>query len=294
MMLLPRLVGEDSSAPPAAILEFDNAGAAGSTASEAEPRVNIVVASGEEGSSLLDPLNVIPDQYEGEYAEEEADYLADYNDYDPADIPPDQAEIVEDLSSYVGNDLGSVDDSESLGAAAGPAPAPAFDDLRGISFTTGGLSALSDPEPTTYRSPIDFDFGTTAAEGIEVGDVVLREEDGSGFPGEYEVEEETDYAAGGQDIPIVVEEAVTEESALPTYDPVVLLVGTPEKVRSTIVKFISRIQPIANKTHIANLTTIELAAGFRFYSNVNFFLTASCRRTNQNLKQLSFLCMKTL
>ena len=76
MMLLPRLVGEDSSAPPAAILEFDNAGAAGSTASEAEPRVNIVVASGEEGSSLLDPLNVIPDQYEGEYAEEEADYTA--------------------------------------------------------------------------------------------------------------------------------------------------------------------------------------------------------------------------
>lgn len=218
----------DTATPTAAPVLFTYA-PEGSTASEAEPRVNIVVASGEEGSSLLDPLNVIPDQYEGEYAEEEADYLADYNDYDPADIPPDQAEIVEDLSSYVGNDLGSVDDSESLGAAAGPAPAPAFDDLRGISFTTGGLSALSDPEPTTYRSPIDFDFGTTAAEGIEVGDVVLREEDGSGFPGEYEVEEETDYAAGGQDIPIVVEEAVTEESALPTYDPVVLLVGTPEK-----------------------------------------------------------------
>ena len=130
-------------------------------------------------------------------------------------------------------------------------PSPAFDDLRGIKFTEPGLSALDDPEPTTYRAPIDFDLGTTAATGIEVSNVITRLEGdysdeslASGvteYDDAYETEDETDYTPQNQNIPIVVEESVTEretEESLPSYDPVVLLVGTPEKVRSTCYKYI--------------------------------------------------------
>ena len=55
------------------------------------------------------------------------------------------------------------------------------------------------------------------------------------YPDEYEADDETDYKAGQETIPIVLEEtepAAEEEEALASYDPVVLLVGTPEKVRS--------------------------------------------------------------
>ena len=56
------------------------------------------------------------------------------------------------------------------------------------------------------------------------------------YPDEYETEDETDYEPDSENIPIIVEEtqqaAAQEEEALASYDPVVLLVGTPEKVRT--------------------------------------------------------------
>ena len=128
-----------------------------------------------------------------------------------------------------------------------PTPTPAFDDLRGIQFTTGTpLQSAEDPQPTTYRAPIDFDLGTTAATGIEVDDVVLLKtkdyEDyddslangfDTAYSDEYETEDETDYQPGSENIPIVLEGGASQQAeALPSYDPVVLLVGTPEKVRS--------------------------------------------------------------
>ena len=127
-----------------------------------------------------------------------------------------------------------------------PTPTPAFDDLRGIEFTTGPpLLPAQDPQPTTYRAPIDFDLGTTAATGIEVDDVVLlKTEDYEDYEDSlangldtysdsYETEDETDYEPGSENIPIVLEGGASQqEEALPSYDPVVLLVGTPEKVRS--------------------------------------------------------------
>ena len=130
---------------------------------------------------------------------------------------------------------------------------PAFDDLRGVEFPIDDLQALDDPEPTTYRAPIDFDLGPTAATGIEVSNVVTRLEGDYGdeslasgvtedetYDDAYETEDETDYTPQNQNIPIVVEESVTavlsrdQEESLPSYDPVVLLVGTPEKVRSKV------------------------------------------------------------
>ena len=126
-------------------------------------------------------------------------------------------------------------------------PTPAFEDLRGIELTTRSpLPSIQDPEPTTYRAPIDFDLGTTAATGIEVADVVLlKTEDyedyddslsngvDTAYSDEYETEDETDYEPGSEDIPIVLEGGASQQAeALPSYDPVVLLVGTPEKVRS--------------------------------------------------------------
>ena len=135
-----------------------------------------------------------------------------------------------------------------------PSPTPAFEDLRGIEFSTSAGLELLDPEPTTYRAPIDFDLGTTAATGIDVDDVVILKDfnydydnDNSlarlqvekAYPDEYETEDETDYEPGSDRIPIVVEEAqpeALEEEARSSYDPVVLLVGTPEKVRSRLLK----------------------------------------------------------
>ena len=139
---------------------------------------------------------------------------------------------LQDLSSY-GNDL--YDDAPA---------SPAFEDLRGIEFTTQAeLPALDDPEPTTYRAPIDFDLGTTASSGIDVGEVFtsLEGDDDAladavteaSYDDDYETEDETDYTPQNERIPIVLDDNSlndTEES-LPSYDPVpVLLVGTPEKV----------------------------------------------------------------
>ena len=110
--------------------------------------------------------------------------------------------------------------------------------MRGIQFTTAAIEALEDPEPTTYRAPIDFDLGTTASSGIEVGDVFLEAEyddvpsnsvTEATYDDEYETEDETDYTPNNENIPIVTERTGEAES-LPSYDPVVLLVGTPEKV----------------------------------------------------------------
>ena len=142
----------------------------------------------------------------------------------------------------------NVDDQESYDQEEeqNQDPSPAFDDLRGIEFSTAGIEALNDPEPTTYRAPIDFDLGTTASSGIEVGDVFTRLEQEyqdealagaateAGYDDEYETEDETDYTPQNDKIPIVTERTAEEES-LPSYDPVpVLLVGTPEKVRSQV------------------------------------------------------------
>ena len=54
------------------------------------PLNTIVLQSDDEGASLSDPLNVIPDEYEYD----------EYDQYDPNDIPPDQARP-EELTSYV-------------------------------------------------------------------------------------------------------------------------------------------------------------------------------------------------
>ena len=159
------------------------------------------------------------------------------------------------VSYDVNNDVGPLEADDDINNNQ---PSPAFDDLRGIKFTTGPeLPTLDDPEPTTYRAPIDFDLGTTAATGIEVSNVVTRLEGDYGdeslasgvtedetYDDAYETEDETDYTPQNQNIPIVVEESVTaglsrdQEESLPSYDPVVLLVGTPEKVRSTRYKYI--------------------------------------------------------
>ena len=217
----------------------------GPTFDDLEPQINIVVQNDEEGASLSDPLNVIPDEYELNYE----------SDYDVNQVPSDQADPVDSygnqdaLDSYGNNDVSSLNEYPTQ-ELDGPAPSPAFEDLRGIEFTTGTLPVLNDPQPTTYRSPIDFDFGTTASNGIEVGNVVTSVEEAPEYfdnslsdadlveelsqplyTDEYEVENETDYSPKNQNIPIVVQESATAQTeSLSSYDPVVLLVGTPEKV----------------------------------------------------------------
>jgi len=237
----------ESATPTSAPVLFTYAPVEGPTFDDLEPQINIVVQNDEDGSSLSDPLNVIPDEYE------ESNYESDY---DANDVPADQAEPLDSygnedvLDSYGNNDISSLNEIQ-LQEIDGPAPSPAFEDLRGIEFTTGAsLLSLNDPIPTTYRSPIDFDFGTTAADGIEVGNVITSVEEAPDYfdnslsnaneieelsqplySDEYEEDSESDYSPENQKvIPIVVEESVTEESeSLPSYDPVVLLVGTPQK-----------------------------------------------------------------
>ena len=51
------------------------------------------------------------------------------------------------------------------------------------------------------------------------------------YDDEYENEEPTSYQPENVDIPIVVEESQGVTVDLPSYDPVVLLVGTPVQVR---------------------------------------------------------------
>merc|ERR1719270_2611853 len=148
---------------------FDFIDTAGSTVdNDLAAPVNILIKNPEDGGSLSDPLNVIPDEYEEDFEIEAYDQ--------------DEYEFVSQ-------------------------PSPAFDDLRGIQFTTAAIEALSDPQPTTYRAPIDFDLGTTASSGIDVVDVVLLKENqeyddslsnglDSLYPDEYEADDETDYKAG--------------------------------------------------------------------------------------------------
>jgi len=218
-----------SATPTSAPVLFTYAPSEGSTVdNDLGPQVNIVLQNPEAGGSPNDPLNVIPDEYEEDFEIE--DYQVSYD---------------------VNNDVGPLEADDDINNNQ---PSPAFDDLRGIKFTTGPeLPALDDPEPTTYRAPIDFDLGTTAATGIEVSNVVTRLEGDYGdeslasgvtedetYDDAYETEDETDYTPQNQNIPIVVEESVTaglsrdQEESLPSYDPVVLLVGTPEKSESSL------------------------------------------------------------
>jgi len=203
------------------------------------PVNTIVLQSGEEDGSLSDPLNVIPD-----------DYL--YDEYDPNDIPADQARP-EELVTYeeqptYGSDPAT--EAPSPAYTESSAPLPAFDaNLREtIEFSTAGpIDPVQDIAITTYSPEIDFDLGTTSSEGIEVVNLVTAvEEDpaeylddalaGSNYIDEsaplYDDEYEdtiTSYQPDNVDIPIVVEEASPVTVDLPSYDPVVLLVGTPEK-----------------------------------------------------------------
>ncbi len=152
-------------------------------------------------------------------------------------LPPAQCCVRQE--NYVDNNyVGSLDEEDT--PEINSQPSPAFDDLRGIEFTSEpSLAAVNDPEPTTYRAPIDFELGTTAATGIEVEDILLDNVENQIYDDEYETEDETDYKPQSGDIPIDVSEDDYdyEEDGLAGYDPVpVLLVGTPEKVRSRVWK----------------------------------------------------------
>ena len=152
-------------------------------------------------------------------------------------LPPAQCFVRQE--NYVDNNyVGSLDEEDT--PEINSQPSPAFDDLRGIEFTSEpSLPAVYDPEPTTYRAPIDFELGTTAATGIEVEDILLDNVENQIYDDEYETEDETDYKPQSGDIPIDIsgDDYDYEEDGLAGYDPVpVLLVGTPEKVRLTARK----------------------------------------------------------
>ena len=211
------------------------------------PVNTIVLQSDDEGASLSDPLNVIPDEYEYDQ----------YDQYDPDDIPPDQARPKE-LNSYVAAEQPSyvaeeqpsysstpLEDEESDNEVGDEEYIPFDANLRDVvEFST--IGPVPDIAITTYSPEIDFDLGTTSADGIEVVNVVTAiEEDpaeylddilaGSNdvesaqplYDDEYENEEPTSYQPDNVDIPIVVEESQGVTVDLPSYDPVVLLVGTP-------------------------------------------------------------------
>jgi len=239
------------------------------------PVNTIVLQSDDEGASLSDPLNVIPDEYEYD----------EYDQYDPNDIPPDQARP-EELTSYVAEEQPSYVAEEQptySSTAVGKAAADVVDlrtdeesdnevgdeeyipfdaNLRDVvEFST--IGPVPDIAITTYSPEIDFDLGTTSADGIEVVNVVTAVEAEAGYPeaefvdlrsadedpaeylddilagsndieraqplydDEYENEEPTSYQPENVDIPIVVEESQGVTVDLPSYDPVVLLVGTP-------------------------------------------------------------------
>ena len=238
------------------------------------PLNTIILQSDDQGASLSDPLNVIPDEYEYDQ----------YDQYDPNDIPPDQARP-EELNSYVAEeqpsysagrtapdvvDLRTEEDEESDNELGDEEYIPFDANLRDVvEFST--IGPVPDIAITTYSPEIDFDLGTTSADGIEVVNVVtaveaeaafvdlrstdedpafyLDDEDpaeylddilaGSNdvesslaplYDDEYENEEPTSYQPENVDIPIVVEESQGVTVDLPSYDPVVLLVGTPVQV----------------------------------------------------------------
>jgi len=184
-----------------------------------------------ESAELADPLDILPENYD------DSNY-AQYDDYDPNDVPADQAE---DLSGYGSPAETTTEDLQSYESTAEDL------DLRAVQFTTGA----ADPEITTYSPPIDFKVGTTAPVGIEAADIQYEDEvvsdvlsngvDSSGeeyievvaapiYDNEYEDEEDTDYEPAGNSIPLQQEEEEEGETAdLPNYQPVVLLLGTPEK-----------------------------------------------------------------
>ena len=207
----------------------------------------IVLQSDDQGASLSDPLNVIPDEYEYD----------EYDQYDPNDIPADQARP-EELTSYVAEEQPSysstpLEDEESDNEVGDEEYIPFDANLRDVvEFST--IGPVPDIAITTYSPEIDFDLGTTSADGIEVVNVVTAvEEDpaeylddilaGSNdveraqplYDDEYETEELTSYQPENVDIPIVVEESQGVTVDLPSYDPVVLLVGTPVQVGENLI-----------------------------------------------------------
>ena len=122
-----------------------------------------------------------------------------------------------------------------------------------------GAAPTPEPEITTYSPPINFDLGTTASAGIEVENVQYEDfelgveetgitepsnnvdaglteptvriaADEASYEEEYTEEDESDYEPAGGDIPIQVQKVQGEKvEDLPGYEPLVLLVGTPEQ-----------------------------------------------------------------
>merc|ERR1712088_623521 len=143
------------------------------------PVNTIVLQSDDEGTSLSDPLNVIPDEYEYD----------SYDEYDPNDIPPDQARP-EELTTYVAEEQPTYSSSpredevpESQNEVGEEEEYIPFDaNLRDVvEFSTIG-PVPEDIAITTYSPEIDFDLGTTSADGIEVVNVVTAVEAEAGYP----------------------------------------------------------------------------------------------------------------
>ena len=238
------------------------------------PLNTIVLQSDDVGASLSDPLNVIPDDYKDQYdydAYDPNDVPADQarpeelNTYVAEEQPsyaPEEPSYAPEQPSYAPEEPSYVSITQA------PAPAPAFDVNLRETVTEFATVGPADVAITTYSPDFDFNLGSTSAEGIEVVNLVTAvEEDpaeylddvlaesneldsGAGvvdlrdsitpvYDDEYELEELTSYQPESNDIPIVVEEGSASEGVtvdLPSYDPVVLLVGTPVKVRPVTIR----------------------------------------------------------
>ena len=237
------------------------------------PLNTIVLQSDDVGASLSDPLNVIPDDYKDQYdydAYDPNDVPADQarpeelNTYVAEEQPsyaPEEPSYAPEQPSYAPEEPSYVSITQA------PAPAPAFDVNLRETVTEFATVGPADVAITTYSPDFDFNLGSTSAEGIEVVNLVTAvEEDpaeylddvlaesneldsGAGvvdlrdsitpvYDDEYELEELTSYQPESNDIPIVVEDGSASEGVtvdLPSYDPVVLLVGTPVKVRPVTI-----------------------------------------------------------
>ena len=238
------------------------------------PLNTIVLQSDDVGASLSDPLNVIPDDYKDQYdydAYDPNDVPADQarpeelNTYVAEEQPsyaPEEPSYAPEQPSYAPEEPSYVSITQA------PAPAPAFDVNLRETVTEFATVGPADVAITTYSPDFDFNLGSTSAEGIEVVNLVTAvEEDpaeylddvlaesneldsGAGvvdlrdsitpvYDDEYELEELTSYQPESNDIPIVVEDGSASEGVtvdLPSYDPVVLLVGTPVKVRPVTIR----------------------------------------------------------
>ena len=78
-----------------------------------------------EDSRLADPLDILPNDYDQDnYDRDNYDDLGDYDDYDPNDVPADQAE---DLSGY---------GAEELSGYGGPVTETTTEPIQGPNHAT--------------------------------------------------------------------------------------------------------------------------------------------------------------